>query len=61
MVSPSASAAFEVDHQLEPGRLLDGKIGRLCSLENPIHVFSGAPLGVIPARLYAIRPPRSRT
>src|SRR5262249_14648112 len=34
---------LEVDDELELARLLDGKVGRLGALENPVHVGRGAP------------------
>ena len=34
---------FEIDHQLELLGPLHGKVGGFCSLENLIHVLSGAP------------------
>src|SRR5215470_17340006 len=35
---------LEVDNQLERGGLLDGEIGRLGTLEDLVHVGSGAPI-----------------
>jgi hypothetical protein len=34
--------SLEINEQLEFGRLLDGKIGRLGSFKNPVHVISRA-------------------
>ena len=38
--------SFQIDHELELRRLLDGKIGRLGSLENSVHVISDAPVAL---------------
>src|SRR6516164_1593035 len=32
---------FEIDNKLDPGRLFNGKIGRLCALENLVDVVAG--------------------
>ena len=37
--------AFQVEHQLEFGRLLDRQIGRLAALQHAIHVISQAAIG----------------
>src|SRR6266516_656283 len=37
---------FEIDNQLEFGRLLDGQVRRLRSLEDLAHVASGAPIQI---------------
>jgi hypothetical protein len=50
---PERPGGFEIDHQLELGRLFDGKIGRLGPLQDPIHVPGGTPLDIITG--YAIR------
>src|SRR6516164_4404016 len=36
-------SGFEVDHQLELGRLLDWQLCWFCSLENPVHIESATP------------------
>src|SRR5215467_8542598 len=43
---PECLGGFQVDDQLELGRLLDGQIGRLGALEDPVHEDRGASLQV---------------
>ena|SRR5271163_1967820 len=43
---PQRLGRLEVDHQLEFGRLLDRKIGRLRPLKDHIHVPRGAPVEI---------------
>jgi hypothetical protein len=50
---PERLGGLEVDHQLEFGRLFDGKIGRFCPLQDPIHVGGGSPLDIKTG--YAVR------
>src|SRR5215831_6553499 len=38
---------LEVDHQLEPSRLLDRQVGRLGALEDLVHIARGTPVQVI--------------
>src|SRR5262245_40272587 len=37
---PKRLGGFEIDHQLKPGRLGNGQIGRLATPENPVDVDS---------------------
>src|SRR5258707_15544723 len=37
---------LEVDDQLELRRLLDGQVAGFCTLENPVHVHSSAPIHI---------------
>src|SRR5207344_248833 len=37
---------LEIDHELKLRRLLDRKIGRLGSLQNPVHVICDAPVAL---------------
>src|SRR5215472_17335558 len=40
-VEPERPGGLEVDHQLKPGGLLDGKVGGLRSLESPSDIDAG--------------------
>src|SRR5262249_32187625 len=50
---PERLGDLEVYDQLELCRLFDGKIGRLCPLQDPIHVGGGTPLDI--KTCYAVR------
>ena len=41
-VDPECARGFEVDHQVELGRFLDGEIGGLRTLQDSMHVTGGA-------------------
>jgi hypothetical protein len=41
-----AVSSLHIDHQLELGRLLDRQVRRLCTLEDLVHVDSGAPIQI---------------
>ena len=43
---PERLGGLEIDHQREFGRLLDGKIGRFGTLQNPVDIGGGAPLKI---------------
>ena len=50
---------LEIDDQFEFGRLLDGKVRRLCALEDFVYVGSCPPMQISEVRSYDIRPPTS--
>ena len=39
-------SGLKVDDEIELHRLFDRKVGRFCSLENPVHVLCYAPVAV---------------
>ena len=49
-VRPSAFAVLTIDDEFELGRLLDGEVGGFGTLQNLVHVGSGAPEEVDEAR-----------
>jgi hypothetical protein len=38
MVSPSDLRRFEIDHEFEFGRLSDGQVARISTLEDPVDI-----------------------